>query len=126
MNYSDAEIAEATRNVVWQISHDASGIGRVTPETTGRVVRLAIELWPAVVPLPHPIAGREAHAASARAIKAKIREQYEQRYGMGIIATLILSAVISQVVQALIRRWWGDRSGFRQEVRMAQYALGRR
>lgn len=123
MRYSDSELASAAQNVVWQISHDVGGLGRVTPETTSRVVRLAVELWPAVVPLPHAIAGREAHAASARAIKARIRQQYEQRYGMGIIATLILSAVISHVVQALIRRWWGGRGGFRQELRMAQYAL---
>jgi hypothetical protein len=123
MNYSHDEIAMATRDVVWQVEHDVSGIGRVWPKTTSRVVRLAIELWPPIVPLPYPIAGQDAHKAATRTIAARVREQYEARYGMGIIATIILSAIIQQVVAALIRRWWGDRDSFRKRVRMAQVGL---
>lgn len=123
MNASHEEIASATRDVVWQVSHDVSRIGLVWPKTTNRVIRLAVELWPPLVPLPYPIAGKDAHKAATRMIVARVREQYEARYGMGIIATIILSAIIQQVVAALIRRWWGDRDSFRKQMRLAQVGL---
>lgn len=125
MRYSDAEMAEATRDVIWQIEHDLGGVCRASAKTTGRVVRLAVELWPPIVPLPYGVttAAPESHAATTRAIKARIRQHYEERYGMGIIATILLSAIISQVVQAIIRRWWGGAGEFRRQMRLAQYGL---
>lgn len=123
MNASNDEIAMATRDVVWQVSHDVRKIGGVWPKTTSRVIRLAVELWPPLVPLPYPIAGKDAHKSASRLIAARVREQYEARYGMGILATIILSAIIQQVVAAIIRRWWGDRDSFRKHMRLAQVGL---
>lgn len=125
MNYSATEIADAMRDVCWQIEHDVGGVCRASSATTSRVVRLAVELWPPIVPLPYGVAtpATQGHAASTRSIKARIRQQYEERYGMGFLATIILSAVISQVVQAIIRRWWGNTGSFRKQMRLAQYGM---
>ena len=123
MNWSQEAIAEATTGVVHQISHDVRGVGSLMPTTTNRVVRLAVEIWPPLVPLSYPNVARDAHVNATRAIRARVREQYEARYGCGVIATILLSAIIQQVVAAIIRRWWANNSSFRQQVRLAQWGL---
>jgi hypothetical protein len=123
MNCSDSEVADASRDVTWQIAHDCAGAVALAPTTTHRVVRLAVELLPAVVPLQNPAAGRDAHRAAIRVMRQRIRDAYQDRHGCGIIATLILSAIIQQVVSALIARWWSGDSSFRRQVRLAQFGL---
>lgn len=121
--YSDSEMFEATSEVINQISHDVRGIGRLNPTLANRVIRIAIETWPSIVPLPHPLVGRESHHEATRLTRERIRRRYEDTYGMGIIATILLSAVIQQVVAAILRRWWGNHSTFRKQVRIAQMGM---
>lgn len=121
--YSDAEMYEATSEVVNQISHDVRGIGRVNGTMVNRVIRIAVELWPPIVPLPYPIVGKDAHHEGAKITRARIRRRYEDTYGMGIIATILLSAIIQQVVAAILRRWWGSNTTFRRQMRLAQMGM---
>jgi hypothetical protein len=123
MKYSDTEMLEATREVISQISHDVRMTGAVAPSVTNQVIRIAIEQWPSIVPLPHPFIGRDAHRAAARGVQKRIVKTYEDRYGMGIIATIIVSAIVQQVVAAIIRRWWDNTGSWRRQVRAAQYGM---
>ncbi len=123
VQYTDAEMLDATREVVNQISHDVRCIGRFQPTLVNRVVRIAVEVWPPIVPLPYPIVGRDGHREAARATREKVRRRYEETYGLGIIATILLSAVIQQVVAAILRRWWANHGTFRQSMRLAQYGM---
>lgn len=123
MKYSDTEMLDATREVISQISHDVRLAGGMYPTTTSKVIRLAIENWPSIVPLPHPFIGRDAHRAAARGVQKRIVKAYEDRYGMGIIATIIVSAIVQQVVAAIMRRWWDNRGAWRRQVRAAQYGM---
>jgi hypothetical protein len=120
VQYTDGEMLDATREVVNQISHDVRGIARLQPSIASRVVRIAVEAWPPIVPLPYPIVGKESHHEAIRLTRAKIRRQYEEQYGMGVIATILLSAIIQQVVAAILRRWWDNRGEFRRQMRLAQ------
>lgn len=123
VQYSDAEMLQATSEVVNQISHDCKSVGRLQPKMTSRVIRLAIEMWPPIVPLPHPIVGKDAHHEAAKVTRERIRRAYQDTYGLGIIATIFLSAIIQQVVAAILRRWWGNHSTFRQSMRLAQTGM---
>lgn len=123
VRYTSAEMHEATSEVVNQISHDVRGIGRVQPKMVNRVIRIAIETWPPIVPLPYPIVGKDAHHEAAKLTRARIRRRYEDTYGMGVIATIFLSAIIQQVVAAILRRWWANNSTFRQHMRLAQVGM---
>lgn len=126
VQYSELEMLDATREVVNQISHDVRGIGRISPEIASRVVRIAIEAWPAIVPLPYPLVGRDAHIEAIKITRARVRRKYEDTYGLGIVATILLSAIVQQVVAAILRRWWGGPTTFRRHMRLAQMGFQQR
>ena len=125
MQYSQHEIDDCTRDVLWQIEHDTGITGRINPKMTRQVAQVAVASWPPLVPTPRPTVGHDAHRAAARVIRERVRARYEERYGMGIIASILLSAVIQAVVAAILKRWWNRDTEFRRQLRTAQYGAMR-
>lgn len=83
----------------------------------GRIVDDAVSSWPSPV-LRQCDAGQSQVVADALTHSMRRRRQ---QYGMGIVLTLILSALISEVVKIMLR-WWLERS----EHRMAIVEMQRR
>jgi hypothetical protein len=76
-------------------------------DTVGRIVDDAVRNWPAPV-LRQCDAGKAQVVGSfLGSFLAKSLKRRQQQYGMGIILTLVLSALISEIVKILIR-WWLD------------------
>jgi hypothetical protein len=73
-------------------------------DVVGRVVEDAVRLWPVPV-LRHCDVGESE--VVGRFLSRSLRRR-SQHYGTGIILTLLLSAVISEVVKILLR-WWLER-----------------
>lgn len=73
-------------------------------DVVGRVVDEAVRQWPVAV-LRQCDAGEAAVVGTFLARSLKRRQH---QYGMGIILTLVLSALVSEVVKILIR-WWIER-----------------
>jgi hypothetical protein len=48
---------------------------------------------------------------------ARRLERQEREYGMGFIASIILAAIISEIVKILIRRWLENRSEMMEAVK---------
>lgn len=118
--HSQTAIDTAVREVTWQIARDCGGFGRAAPQMTSQVIRLAVELWPPLIPLDRPLCGLDAHSAARKIIVGRIRDEYSRRYGMGVLAMFGLSLVVNMVVKAILRRWWSEPS-WRKQVRAAQY-----
>ena len=82
-----------------------------------RIVRRAVKGWPIVVL-------RQCDAALTQVVAKHYTKTVERavkhEYGMGIILTLVLSALVSEVVKVLVR-WWLER----QENRDAMRTLAR-
>jgi hypothetical protein len=80
-----------------------------------RLVASAVRHWPGMVL-------RQCDAGEANVVGVHFGRQLERiarrEYGMGIILTLVLSALISEVVKILLR-WWMER----QENQTAMYAM---
>ena len=70
-------------------------------DTVARVLDDAVRMWPA--PVLRQCDVGEAQVVGSFLAKSLKRRQHQ--YGMGIILTLVLSALISEVVKILIR-WW--------------------
>ena len=84
-------------------------------DTVGRIVDDAVRNWPAPVL-------RQCDAGEAQVVGsflAKSLRRRQQQYGMGIILTLILSALISEAVKILLR-WWLERRENREAMREMQ------
>lgn len=80
-------------------------------DVVSRVVEDAVRTWP--VPVLRQCDSGETEVVGtflARSLKRRSRQ-----YGTGIILTLILSAVISEVVKILIR-WWLERRENREAM----------
>ena len=78
----------------------------------GRVVRRAVRTWP--VPVLEQCDAGETEVVGvhlARSIERNMRHEV----GMGIILTLVLSALISEVVKILVR-WWLERKENRADM----------
>ena len=73
--------------------------------TVYRIVASAVRHWPGTVL-------RQCDDGEAQVVGVHFGRQLERiarrEYGMGIILTLVLSAVISEIVKVLIR-WWMER-----------------
>lgn len=84
-------------------------------DVVGRVVDDAVRLWP--VPVLRQCDAGEAQVVGSFLAKSLKRRQ--QQYGMGIILTLILSALISEAVKILLR-WWLERRENREAMQEMQ------
>lgn len=80
-------------------------------DVVGRVVDDAVRLWP--VPVLRQCDAGEAQVVGSFLARSLKRRQ--QQYGMGIILTLILSALISEAVKILLR-WWLERRENREAM----------
>ena len=83
----------------------------------GRIVRRAVASWP--VPVLRQCDAAQSEIVGHHMAKS-IERQVRQEYGMGIILTLVLGALVQELVKILIR-WWLERS----ENQMAMTALVR-
>lgn len=84
-------------------------------DVVGRVVDDAVRLWP--VPVLRQCDAGEAQVVGSFLARSLKRRQ--QQYGMGIILTLILSALISEAVKVLLR-WWLERRENREAMQEMQ------
>lgn len=80
-------------------------------DVVGLVVDDAVRLWP--VPVLRQCDSGEAEVVGTFLARSLKRRQ--RNYGTGILLTLILSAVISEVVKLLIR-WWLERRENREAM----------
>lgn len=84
-------------------------------DVVARVVDDAVRLWP--VPVLRQCDAGEAQVVGSFLARSLKRRQ--QQYGMGIILTLILSALISEAVKILLR-WWLERRENREAMQEMQ------
>lgn len=80
----------------------------------GRIVRRAVASWP--VPVLQQCDAAECDVVGHHMAKA-IERQVRQQYGMGIILTLVLGALVQEVVKILIR-WWLERQENQAAMRL--------
>lgn len=85
-----------------------------------RVVRRAVACWP--IPVLE-----QCDAAEARVVGVHLARSVERRVkaevGMGIILTLVLGALVQEVVKLLVR-WWLERSENREAMRAIARKVG--
>ena len=79
----------------------------------GRVVRRAVKTWP--VPVLEQCNAGEAEVVGVHLARS-LERQARQEFGMGILLTLVLSALISEVVKILVR-WWLERKENQADMR---------
>jgi hypothetical protein len=79
----------------------------------GRVVRRAVRTWP--VPVLEQCNADETEVVGKQLAK-NIERNMRHEVGMGIILTLVLSALISEVVKILVR-WWLERQENQADMR---------
>jgi hypothetical protein len=79
----------------------------------GRVVRRAVKTWP--VPVLEQCNAGEAEVVGVHLARS-LERQARQEFGMGIILTLVLSALVSEVVKILVR-WWLERQENQADMR---------
>jgi hypothetical protein len=80
----------------------------------GRVVRRAVRTWP--VPVLEQCNAGEAEVVGVHLARS-LERQARQEFGVGILLTLVLSAVISEVVKILVR-WWLERQENQADMRI--------
>jgi hypothetical protein len=80
----------------------------------GRVVRRAVKTWP--VPVLEQCNAGEAEVVGKHLARS-LERQARQEFGMGILLTLVLSALISEVVKILVR-WWLERQENQADMRI--------
>ena len=88
---------------------DAYVWGKLSPrryaagrELVARLTRRVIRRWPHALMLE---ARPDAYGTVTAEIARSIDRSERQNYGMGIILTLVLSALISEIVKAVLA-WW--------------------
>ena len=95
---------------VWsQLSPRRYAAGR---PLVARLTRRVVRKWPCMVELQH---GPEAYAAMTAEIVRSIDRSERQNYRMGIILTLVLSALLSEIVKAVLR-WWLQSASHRTQL----------
>mgnify|MGYP006277873887 CR=1 FL=1 len=80
----------------------------------GRLVRRAVRTWP--VPVLEQCDDAEAAVVGKHMAKS-LERQARQEVGMGIILTLVLGALVQEVVKILVR-WWLERQENRTAMRL--------
>lgn len=80
----------------------------------GRIVRRAVAAWPIPV-LQQCDAGESA--VVGRHMAKSIERQVRHEVGMGIILTLVLGALVQEIVKILIR-WWLEKHENQSSMRL--------
>ena len=80
----------------------------------GRVVHRTVKTWP--VPVLEQCNADETEVVGKQLAK-NIERNMRHEVGMGIILTLVLSALVSEVVKILVR-WWLERQENQADMRI--------
>lgn len=70
------------------------------------IVARALKEWP--VPVLYQCDARQTEIVAKHFARRLERE--ERKFGMGFIASIILAAIISEIVKRLVRRWLDNRT----------------
>ena len=76
-------------------------------DRVGRIVERALKEWP--VPMLYQCDAGQTQIVAKHF--AKRLERQEREYGMGFIASIILVAIISEIVKRIVQRWLENRTG---------------
>jgi hypothetical protein len=91
-------------NAVWdELPAKRYLLGRKRGE---RIIARAIRKWP--VPVLYQCDPQQTAVVGQHLAKS-IERQERAEYGMGFLASIILAAIISEIVKILIRRWLENR-----------------
>jgi hypothetical protein len=82
-------------------------------ERVGRIVERALREWP--IPVLYQCDAKQTEVVAKHF--ARRLERQEREYGMGFLASIILAAIISEIVKILIRRWLENRSEMMEAVK---------
>jgi hypothetical protein len=80
----------------------------------GRIVASAVRGWPVAV---LEQCGPEETQIVAKHYTKAVERAARREYGMGILLTLLLGAIVQEVVRLLIQ-WWQDRQENRSQMRL--------
>jgi hypothetical protein len=76
-------------------------------ERVGRIVERALKEWP--VPVLYQCDAAQTNVVAKHF--ARRLERQEREYGMGFLASIILAAIISEIVKKIVQRWLENRTG---------------
>ena len=79
-----------------------------------RIVTSAVRGWP--IPVLEQCNADETHVVAQHYTK-QVERVARREYGMGIILTLVLGALVQEVVKLLVQ-WWLDRQENRTQMRL--------
>jgi len=77
-------------------------IGR---ERVGRIVERALKEWP--IPVLYQCDAGQTQIVAKHF--ARRLERQEREYGMGFLASIIMAAIISEIVKKIVQRWLDNR-----------------
>lgn len=81
-------------------------------ERIGRIVERTLKEWP--IPVLYQCDAQETQVVAAHF--ARRLERQEREYGMGFFASIILAAIISEIVKRLVQRWLENRTGMMEAM----------
>ena len=79
----------------------------------GRIVERALKEWP--VPVLVQCDAKQTDVVGKHF--ARRLERQEREYGMGFLASIILAAIISEIVKRLVQRWLENRTAMMEAVK---------
>jgi hypothetical protein len=74
-------------------------------ERVGRIVERALREWP--IPVLYQCDAGQTQIVAKHF--ARRLERQERKYGMGFLASIILAAIISEIVKKIVQRWLDNR-----------------
>ena len=74
-------------------------------ERVGRIVERALKEWP--IPVLYQCDAGQTQIVAKHF--ARRLERQEREYGMGFLASIILAAIISEIVKQIVQRWLDNR-----------------
>ena len=94
---------ELTADVWDSLSMRKHLLGR---DRVGRIVERALKEWP--IPVLYQCDAGQTQIVAKHF--ARRLERQEREYGMGFLASIILAAIISEIVKKIVQRWLDNRS----------------
>jgi UbiD family decarboxylase len=74
-------------------------------ERVGRIIERALREWP--IPVLYQCDAGQTQIVAKHF--ARRLERQEREYGMGFLASIILAAIISEIVKKIVQRWLDNR-----------------
>ena len=75
-------------------------------ERVGRIIERALREWP--IPVLYQCDAGQTQIVAKHF--ARRLERQEREYGMGFLASIILAAIISEIVKKIVQRWLDNRA----------------